>query len=770
MTTPPNDSKATPNPTEPSSRLSPDETNTLAPTLGGQSSPVAGSTTTPILAPAQEADEIGRLGKYRVLKQLGRGGMGAVFLAEDPQLKRTVALKVMLPEVAASQSSRERFLREARAAAAIEHENIVTIYEVAEDRGAPFLAMQFLKGMSLDDYIKKGKPFTWAQIIRIGREIARGLDAAHQRGLIHRDIKPANIWLDATAGGRVRILDFGLARPSEGNTSLTQSGLIVGTPTYMAPEQARAASLDGRADLYSLGCVLYRLCTGRVPFDGPDTMATLVTAAVDAPKPPREINPEVPAELNELILRLLEKDPAKRPGSAKAVAETLRTMLTGSANANIAKSAPAADNIDVEPDEKTEAVPATPRKRRKKRAKRSLLWPAALGGVVALAGIVLAVVLFARKNEGTLRLEALDDDVQVFVEQNGTVVKVMDKNSGPDAKLPRGDYHLRVSDPAQFKLSKDSVSLARGKDDTARIERIGAMAQASPNKPLAVAPAKPPVQEPTTPPPAKDFRRILWRAANGRFENSGGKNWLETNNGNSTCQWEEKNRTDDYVELFDAKRSLTVRLNNDRQMDNANGKAAFRKVRDGEWEKVFTGLTKAQFNEVFVEYKNLKPNAWRPIYIKGYDGKEERLDITWRSALTPGWSLHSHLSSQRELAAKNAEATKFGTPIIICESRYKINGQEFIAAIWSAGERNYWKQSDGPTFFEQKNGDQWFAKTPVRTYQYVEKGRNDEFIDLFDQTNNQRVRLYFDHREVFTNNQFKSKWDGKWEAKPAAGN
>lgn len=280
----------------------------------------------PFLAPALGPNELGRLGQYRVLNVLGQGGMGMVFQAEDLRLQRTVALKVMLPEMARRAEAHDRFLREARATAAIEHDHIVTIFQVDEANGVPFLAMQLLKGMSLEDYLKKaqqtGKPLSLKQVLKLGREIAKGLQAAHERGLIHRDIKPANIWLDAGSGGRVKILDFGLARGA-GDTQLTQSGMIVGTAAYMAPEQARGEKVDARADLYSLGCVLYRLCTGRVPFDKTDLIALLMAAASETPTPVRELNPQVPAELAELIDRLLAKQPEDRPAPARQVADSL---------------------------------------------------------------------------------------------------------------------------------------------------------------------------------------------------------------------------------------------------------------------------------------------------------------------------------------------------------------------------------------------------------------------------------------------------------------
>src|SRR4051812_39938957 len=164
------------------------------------------------LAPPEQPDEIGRLGPYRVLRVLGKGGMGLVLHAEDPQLRRAVALKVMLPNLAANPASRERFLREARAAAALEHDHITPIYQVGEDHGIPFIAMPLLKGMSLEEYLRTKGRMTLPQVLRVGREIARGLAVAHEKGIVHRDLKPANLWLDAAANGRVRILDFGLAR------------------------------------------------------------------------------------------------------------------------------------------------------------------------------------------------------------------------------------------------------------------------------------------------------------------------------------------------------------------------------------------------------------------------------------------------------------------------------------------------------------------------------------------------------------------------------
>jgi serine/threonine protein kinase len=285
------------------------------------------------LAPAQEPDEIGRLGPYRVLKLLGEGGMGMVFQAEDPQLQRQVALKVMRPGTAATPSARERFLREARAAAALEDEHIVPIYHVGQDREMPFLAMQLLKGESLDERLRREGSLPPAEVMRIGQEIARGLAAAHERGLIHRDIKPSNLWLHERPGEpgkaprfQAKVLDFGLARSVGTEGQLTQLGDILGTPAYMSPEQADGLTVDARSDLFSLGCVLYYMATGKQPFRGPSLPAVLRAVTDHHPPAPCELRPEMPPGLSDLIVRLLNKDREGRPSSAREVAETLRKL------------------------------------------------------------------------------------------------------------------------------------------------------------------------------------------------------------------------------------------------------------------------------------------------------------------------------------------------------------------------------------------------------------------------------------------------------------
>lgn len=275
--------------------------------------------------PPEAEDEIGRLGHYRILKVLGSGGMGIVFLAQDLDLKRLVALKAMHPALAASKSARDRFMREAQAAAALDHDNVVTIHHVGRDRDIPFLAMPLLRGKTLEECLVPGRAFPVEKVVRIGREICQGLAAAHAQGLIHRDIKPGNIWLEEGTD-RVKILDFGLARSADSETHLTRPGTIVGTPAFMSPEQARSETVDARSDLFSLGCLLYVMSTGEPAFIGPNNAAILAAVEKENPLPPRKLKPQVPGELSDVIMRLLAKDREQRPESAAAVIESLRQI------------------------------------------------------------------------------------------------------------------------------------------------------------------------------------------------------------------------------------------------------------------------------------------------------------------------------------------------------------------------------------------------------------------------------------------------------------
>jgi serine/threonine protein kinase len=272
------------------------------------------------LAAPTRPDALGRLGHYEVLQVLGRGGFGIVFRAFDEMLQRVVALKVMAPQLAATSPARKRFLREARSSAQVRHENVVQVYEVAE-QPLPYLAMEFIPGETLQQKLDRVGPLDVPETLRIGRQIAEGLAAAHATDLIHRDIKPGNVLLE---GGqhKVKITDFGLARAAD-DASISQSGIIAGTPMYMAPEQALGQTLDQRADLFSLGSVLYQMVAGRPPFRATGTVAVLKRVAEDTPRPIREIIPETPQWLCDIIGKLHAKNPNDRYQSAREVADVL---------------------------------------------------------------------------------------------------------------------------------------------------------------------------------------------------------------------------------------------------------------------------------------------------------------------------------------------------------------------------------------------------------------------------------------------------------------
>ncbi|WP_439622634.1 protein kinase domain-containing protein [Gemmata sp.] len=286
----------------------------------------------PFLQPPVEPDEIGRVGHYRVLHLLGAGGMGMVFAAEDLALRRHVAIKVVHPDLAAGDGGAlQRFLREARALAGVKHQNIVTVYQAFQDRGTVFLVMELLKGESLEAWVQPTKSPVLDDVLRISREAAEGLAALHAHGLIHRDIKPANIWLECRPGNRpksapgfqVKILDLGLVRAVEQSDGLTESGMVMGTPAYMSLEQVRGQALDHRTDLFSLGCVMYALCTGRPPFKAENPVAQAAALIRGRFTPVRELNPAVPESLAVLITRMLATEPADRPASAAEVIDAL---------------------------------------------------------------------------------------------------------------------------------------------------------------------------------------------------------------------------------------------------------------------------------------------------------------------------------------------------------------------------------------------------------------------------------------------------------------
>jgi serine/threonine protein kinase len=277
------------------------------------------------LSPSDDPRMMGRLGSYEIVGIVGQGGMGVVFKGLDPALNRYVAIKALAPHLAASGAARRRFAREAQAAAAVNHDNVVAIHGVAEWNGLPYLVMPYVRGESLQKRIDQQGPCGLSEILRVGLQIAAGLTAAHAQGLVHRDIKPANILLEDGVE-RLKITDFGLARAVD-DASLTRTGIIAGTPQYMSPEQARGEAIDSRSDLFSLGSVLYAMCTGRPPFRAETSYGILRRITDTEPRPIREVNPDIPEWLDGIIKRLLAKDPNSRFSTANDVAAVFEQCL-----------------------------------------------------------------------------------------------------------------------------------------------------------------------------------------------------------------------------------------------------------------------------------------------------------------------------------------------------------------------------------------------------------------------------------------------------------
>ena len=277
------------------------------------------------LAPTDDPHMLGRYAGYEISGVIGCGGMGIVLKGFDSALNRYAAIKVLAPHYASSGAARQRFAREAQAAAAVVHDNVIAIHGVAEFNGLPYLVMPYVKGVSLQKRIDKDGTLSVPEILRIAMQIARGLAAAHDQGLVHRDIKPGNILLPENVE-RVIITDFGLARAAD-DASLTRSGVIAGTPQYMSPEQARGEGIDHRSDLFSLGSVMYAMCTGHPPFRAETPYGILRRITDNAHRPVLELRSDVPPWLCSIIDRLLAKEANNRFKSADEVAKLLEDCL-----------------------------------------------------------------------------------------------------------------------------------------------------------------------------------------------------------------------------------------------------------------------------------------------------------------------------------------------------------------------------------------------------------------------------------------------------------
>ena len=305
-------------------------------------------------------------GRYRLLAPLGRGAMSAVWEAEDVELARRVAVKTLAPS-----ADRLRFEREARAVAALSHANIVALYDYGESEGRPYMVLECLPGGSLEDRLAAGAPLTDIETRRIAGDVAAGLAHAHERGLVHRDLKPANILFDAE--GRAKIADFGIAR-MRGTGTLTEAGTVLGTASYLSPEQATGATAGPASDVYSFGVILFRLLTGRLPFAAKNAMELVRMHRDDAPPPVAAIRSDAPADLAALVAAALEKDPMLRPADGAALLAALHGEELEAA---------------------TQIIAPPPRRR------RLPLVAAIAGAVLLLAGGALALALTNHNGGGT---------------------------------------------------------------------------------------------------------------------------------------------------------------------------------------------------------------------------------------------------------------------------------------------------------------------------------------------------------------------------------
>jgi hypothetical protein len=426
------------------------------------------------LATSTRPDSLGRLGQFEVLEVLGKGGSGIVLRAFDGTLQRVVAVKVLAPQLAVMSPARKRFLREARSSARIRHENVVQIYAV-EEQPLPYLVMELIPGETLQERCDRMGPLELPEVLWIGRQIAEGLAAAHATGLVHRDVKPANVLIERGPHKHAKLTDFGLARAAD-DASVSQSGLVAGTPMYMAPEQARGDRLDHRADLFSLGSVLYLMGSGRPPFRAKTALAVLKRVAEDEPRPIREIIPETPEWLCNLISRLHAKKPEDRFASAREVADLLTArldQLLHEATVEAPSLAPPAPGEKRPPD--AEIPAAAPAFGPRFRGHR---WAAAAAAVLLLSGglgfteatgvtHVTGTVIRLFSPEGTLVVGVDDPGIGVKMDGSDLVITGTGVN---ELRLKPGSYTVEARKDGKV-VSRELVSVTKDGRQVVRVRQ-----------------------------------------------------------------------------------------------------------------------------------------------------------------------------------------------------------------------------------------------------------------------------------------------------------
>jgi serine/threonine protein kinase len=435
--------------------------------------------------------ETQKIGRYEIIEEKGRGAMGAVYIARDPAMDRIVALKTIHSLALSGPQAdefRERFYREARAAGGLSHPGIVTIFDVGEQDGVPYLVMEFIEGRTLADAAKNGQRFTFERVCDVGQQVAEALAYAHKHGVIHRDIKPANVLLTSQEKygvERPKITDFGVAKL--GTAQLTSTGQILGTPAFMPPEQFTGAPIDGRSDLFSLGVILYWMATGEYAFSGETVTAVSYKVVNTEPVPPRKLNPALPSAFDQIILKCLAKAPSDRYASGEELAHDLAALRAGRPAAELQAPVPisvpthSSSAMDVTLDSHPIASPSA---QAIEQSGAALITPTVApqkrrtGWIGTIVGLIFAALLLAGGWYGYANRER--------------VMTILDPNSGPE---PVADTNASEPTPKTDSTVASPNRQPRNENLSKQTAKSGARNTTPPRTTVAALP----------PPPRVDF-------------------------------------------------------------------------------------------------------------------------------------------------------------------------------------------------------------------------------------------------------------------------